>query len=79
MGDNIAWCDTGFGSGSASLNLYDTVRKPFVADDDLERRADKIGVIEFDTGAIGAIIPQDFDACRHQIGVETGCSLSRPF
>lgn len=77
MGDKITGCDAGFDSSSSSLDLHYAVRKAFVTDDDLEGSADEIGIIEFDTGAIGTVIPQHFDACCHQIGIESCGNLGR--
>ena len=71
--------DAGFDLRSSNFDFYDTVRKTFVANDDLKGSADEIGIIEFDAGAIGTIIPQYFDACRHQIGIETCGSLGSLF
>lgn len=70
MSDKIIRCDAGFDSAASNLDFHDAVRKAFVADDDLERSADEIGIIEFDTGAIGTVVPQYFHPCRHQIGIQ---------
>ena len=70
MGDKMIGRDAGFDSGSPDLDLHDAVRQTFVADDDLEGSTDEIGIIEFDTRAIGTVVPQYFDARRRQIGIE---------
>ena len=77
MSDKIVGCDAGFDSRAPNLDLYDPVRKPFVADDDLDRERPRIGIVEFDTGAIGTVIPQYFKARTHQIGIETRSGLGR--
>ena len=79
MSDKIVGCNAGFDSRAPNFDLYDAVRKPFVADDDLEGSADKIGIVEFDTGAIGTVVPQYFKAGIQQIGIETCSGLGRLF
>lgn len=51
-------------AGAPDFYLDDTVRETFVSDDDLEWGADEIGIIEFDTGPIVTIIPEDFESRR---------------
>ncbi len=65
VGNKLTGCDVGFNSGSSNLDFYNAVRKAFVANDELEWGADQIRVIEFNAGAIGTVVPQDLDACRH--------------
>lgn len=71
MGDKLIGRDAGFDSSSSNFELHDAVRKTFVANDDLEGNTDEVGVVEFDPGAIGTVVPQYLDSCRHQIGIET--------
>ena len=59
-----------FDSVLSNLDFYDTFCKPFVSDDDLERSPHQVGIVEFDAGSFVPIVPEYFDACRLQIGVE---------
>ena len=77
MDDKLTACNAGFDSSSPNLDLRDAVRKTFVANNDLKGNTDEVGVVEFDAGAIGTVIPQYFKARTHQIGIETRSGLGR--
>ena len=79
MSDEIAGGDAGFDSRSPNLDLHHAVSETFVTDDDLEGDADEVGIIEFDSGAIGTVVPQNFETCGHQIGIEPCGSLDGRF
>jgi len=57
VGNKLTRCDAGFDPGTSNLDFYNAIRKAFVADDELEWGADQIRVIEFNTGAIGTVVP----------------------
>ena len=54
--------DASLDAGAPDFYLDDTVRETFVSDDDLERSANKVGIIEFNAGPIVTVIPEDFEA-----------------
>lgn len=57
IGDELARCNSGFDSTSSYLRFNDAVCKAFVADDELERCSNQVGIVEFDASSIGSIVP----------------------
>ena len=54
--------DARLDAGAPDFYLDDTFRETFVSDDDLERSANEVGIIEFNAGPIVTVIPEDFEA-----------------
>lgn len=62
MLDKLSGRDARLDAGAPDFYLDDAFREAFVSDDDLKGGANEVGIIEFDSGPIVTIIPEDLES-----------------
>lgn len=67
----LSGCHTRFDAGASDFYLDYAVGQPLIADNDLERGANEISIIELDAGAIVTVIPEYVKSCCLQFGIQT--------
>ena len=76
MTDNVRRSHARLRARFTNFYFDDSVGQSFVSYDDLEWRADQIGIIEFHTRSFFSIIPEHLEAGGQEILIETDGRLS---
>jgi hypothetical protein len=56
-GNNLREGDASLEAGSPHFDFDDPIGQPFIANDELKRRSNQVGVVEFDAGSLCSVVP----------------------